>query len=154
MDSFVTNLIAAGGLLWVAAQVVEFFAVISETGAVSPDADGHKRKHKMLPALLISISALLTPGLLYAHAYVAWALSADSQDPILTFVTTIGSISVVFVVFAGALLGALIGAQAKNLKPLLHTAALPLNLLALAMAFAAAWPSLPLLIESVAQRFG
>jgi fucose permease len=154
MDGFFTNLIGAGGLLWVAAQIVEFFAVISETGAVSPDADGKKLKHKTLPALLISISALLTPGLLYAHAYVAWASSAESQDPILTFVTTIGSLSVVFVVFGGALIGALIGALAKQTKPLLYNAALPLNLLALVLAFIAALPSLPLLIETVVQRFG
>lgn len=146
-------LVGTGGVLWIAAQMAEFAALIAESAGGAKSPDGEMLKRPTAAKLFLAVAALLTPGLLYAHGYVAWVqTTAAEEDPLLTFVTTLGSLSVLFVVFGGGILGWLLGLVVKPVRRFMHTAVLPLAALALGLAFVSALPSLPLLIESVAQR--
>lgn len=152
MGGELANLVSMTGALWVAAQVAEFGAVISESASTRPAGEAEEHKRHPLAVAFLAVAALLTPGLLYAHAFVSWAETVSPQDmPLQAFVATLGSLSVLFVVIGGGLIGWAVGAFLPQVKTIMRRISLPLAFVALALAFAAAAPTLPAFAGAVSR---
>lgn len=131
--------IAASGLWFVIAIAVQGVAVFFEQAGAARSPD-EERPHGAA-VLFMGASALLTPGVLLAHAY----MSTHDVEPTIRIVA-LGA--VIAAVLGGSLLGALVGAIAKGAAPVMRMIALPLSLAALALAIYAALPTIQLLIEA------
>jgi hypothetical protein len=133
------NLIQIVGLWFLVACALEAVAVfVEQAGAArSPDEeDGKKRGASALLAFLLS---LLTPGLLLAHGF----LSTHEQEQTLRVIAMGLPIAAVLL---GALLGAIFGAVARGTAPAMRKLALPLDLVAFAVAIFATLASIQVLI--------
>lgn len=136
------SLIQIVGLWFLVACALDAIAVFVEQAgsARSPDEeDGKKRGASALIAFLLS---LLTPGLLLAHAILA----TNGQDQ--TIRVTAASLPIAAVLL-GALLGAIFGAVARGAAPTMRKLALPLDLVAFAVAIFATLASIQVLIGAV-----
>ncbi|MGD9965429.1 MAG: hypothetical protein AB7T59_02825 [Hyphomonadaceae bacterium] len=134
------NLVQIVGLWFLAAVALEALAVfVEQAGAArSPDDETARPGAVSLIAFLLS---LITPGLLLAHGFLA----THGQDQTLRVIAMTAPIAAVLF---GALLGAMFGAVAKGAAPAMRKLALPLDLVALAVAVYAALPSIRILIAA------
>lgn len=132
-------IIRLAGLWFAVAVGLQALAVFFEQAgsARSPEEE----KPHGLGVLFMGVAALLTPGLLLAHAY----FSTHEVDPNLR-IAAIGA--VIASVLGGALLGALFGAVARGTAAVMRMIALPASLIALAVAIYATLPTIQLLIEA------
>ena len=132
------TLIQAVGLWFLVAVVLEAAAVFVEQWGAARSPDDEGRKHSAL-ALLGFVLTLLTPGVLLAHAFMATEGGDQSMR-----VVAMGA--VIAAILVGALLGAIVGASARGAAPLMRKLALPLDIVAFAVAIFAALTSIQALI--------
>jgi hypothetical protein len=134
------SVIQLAGLWFLIACTAEALAVFVEQAgsARSPDDEAPRRGAVAPIAFLLS---LLTPGLLLAHGFL---ITRDAEQSLR--VIAIGA--PIAAVLVGALLGAMFGAVAKAAAPAMRTLALPLDLIAFALAIYATLPSIRILIEA------
>lgn len=131
--------IAASGLWFAIAIAVQAVSALFEQAGAARSPD-EERPHG--PAVFfMGASALLTPGILLAHAY----MSTHDVEPTIRIVA-LGS--VIAAVLGASLIGAVLGAVAKGAAPVMRMIALPLSVAALALAIYAALPTIQLLIQA------
>lgn len=128
------------GPLFLAAVGLEFLAVFAEQGGSARRA-GEERPRAGFGAMMLMILALLTPGLLFVHAFIT---TVGIEEEVRYW--AIGG------VIAAVVLGAILGMAAglfggEGVSRLSRALALPLGLAAFGLAIFVARPSINLLID-------
>jgi len=133
------QLIATAGIWFFAACAAAFAAVfVEQAGAArSPEEDGERKQ-----SLILMLASLLTPGLLLLHAFFLTA-TVETELRIWLMAAPVAAI------LLGSLLGAIVGAIANGAAPTMRKLALPLGLIALALALFATYPSILALANGV-----
>jgi hypothetical protein len=135
------DLIAASGLWFLIAAVLLGVTVfVEQAGAArSPEEEG-ERKHGAM-GVVLGILALLTPGLLLAHAF----LTTHEASDIIRIAALAAPIAAVLL---GALLGAIFGAMAASAGAAMRKAAPILALAGFAVTMFATLPSIRVLLDA------
>ena len=134
------QLIATAGLSYLAACVSVFVAMfIEQAGAArSPEEDSERKRAAMLVLLLATFA---TVGLLLLHGYF---VPADNEAWRFGIMAT-----PIAAMMLGSLLGAIFGALARGVAPLMRKLALPFVLVAFALTLYAAAPTIVALADGV-----
>jgi hypothetical protein len=134
------ELIATAGVWFFAACGAVFAAMfVEQAGAArSPEEDSERKRGAMLVLMLAS---LLAPGLLLLHSFY---LTADDPSPRAALMAV-----AIAATLLGSMTGAIFGALARGAAPIMRRLALPLVLIALALAIYAAFPSIVALVNTL-----
>ena len=134
------ELIATAGVWFFAACGAVFAAMfVEQAGAArSPEEDSERKRSAMLVLMLAS---LLAPGLLLLHSFY---LTADDPSPRVALMAV-----AIAATLLGSMTGAVFGALTRGAAPTMRKLALPLVLVALALATYAALPSIVALVHTL-----
>lgn len=130
VGALVEQLLGRVGDLWLGALFGSFFVMICESAKPKP-ADGESRAAPQGFALLAAILSLLTPLMLFIHAF------ATASGALIAIIAAIGG-----AVIGAALIGWVIGALAPDVGRTLNRAAPFLALPVFALAAYASWRSI------------
>ncbi|MEZ6024086.1 MAG: hypothetical protein R3C16_11890 [Hyphomonadaceae bacterium] len=134
-----TELIASAGLWFLVACAAEFVAVFVEQASAARTPEEDTERNGFVSLLRLAV-ALLTPGLLLAHAFL---VTRDAE-----FLRIVAMGAPIAAMILGALLGAMFGALARFAAAALRLITLPLALGTLALTIFATLPSIRVLIEA------
>jgi hypothetical protein len=129
INALIDELAANAGDLWFLALIGAFFVMICESAKPKP-AEGESRAGPQGFALLVMILSLLTPLLLFLHAFLT------ASGALIAIVAAIGGAIIV-----SAIVGWIIGAAAPDFGRSLHRAAPYLAVVVFALTLYVTWES-------------
>lgn len=134
------ELIATAGVWFFAACGAVFAAMfVEQAGAArSPEEDSERKRSA---TLVLMLASLLAPGLLLLHSFY---LTTDDPSPGAALM-----VAAIAATLLGSMTGAIFGALARGAAPIMRNLALPLVLIALALAIYAALPSIVALVNTL-----
>jgi len=135
------DLLATAGLWFLAASgLLGLTVFVEQAGAArSPEEEGERKQGAM--GVVLGVLALLTPGLLLAHAFLTTHEAGD-------MIRVIAIATPIAAVLIGALLGAMFGAMARSAGAALRKVAPVFALITFAVAIFATLPSVRVLLEA------
>lgn len=141
---FIRELISSAGDLWFLALIGSFFVMICEAAKPKP-REGEDKSAPRDFALLVMILSLITPLMLFAHAF---AMGGASLPGIIAIVMLLGALIV-----GSAIIGWVIGAAAPDVGRTLNRAVPVLAVAVFALTAYVTWRTVFDLMNALVTRF-